>query len=266
LKSASRITRRHDHGGDGGGVGAAEQRRQHHAALPLGQFLEDITEIRDGADGHHDKPCLEGVEVELGELLVGQDGQNDHAQEEELGEGENFVGGDAGGQLFERFLEVEQQKAGDSECGRDPEMVVADERADEKRGQAGHLGGDAGGDVGGDFVPVGDEQKCGDDQQSDGQRQEDGAGEEGYGIADEADERKGAHAAKGVGATRGFVLLALEADQEGQEEHEDDLDGVRGQLPVDIHARSSLGKLLFPAGASSINWTRLGTGSASVGC
>ena len=110
--------------------------------------------------------------MELAELLVGQRGQDHSAQEQELGEGENLVGRDARGQLLKSRLQVEQQQAGNAQCGGNPEMLVADQRADQERGQAGHLRGDTGGFSGGKLVPVRQEQKSGDHQKADHQRQQ----------------------------------------------------------------------------------------------
>ena len=58
--------------------------------------------------------------MKLAELLIGQDGQNHSAQKKKLGEGQDLVGSDAHGQLFQRGLQVEQQQAGDAERGGNP--------------------------------------------------------------------------------------------------------------------------------------------------
>ena len=56
------------------------------------------------------------------------------------------------------------------------------------------------------------------------------------GVADEADQREGAHTAEGVRAARRLVLFPLQSDQEGEEQHQGNLYGFRGQLRVEIHS------------------------------
>ena len=236
---------RHDDRGDGRRVGAAEKGREHDAALGFGELLQDVTAVGNGADGDDNEPGFEGIDVEAGELLTRQDGKNDGGEEKELGEGEDLTRSDAAGELFEGDFEVEQQQAGDAESGGDPEMSVADEGADEERGEAGHFRGDAGDFGFGELVPVGEEQEAGDDEEADGEREKLVSGEQGDGIADEADEGKGADAAEGVRAGLGFVVLAFQSDEEGEEEDEEDFDGVGRQVRVDLH-----GSLGLSAGSS----------------
>ena len=114
---------------------------------------------------------LKGLIWKRAELGMRQDGQNHSAQKQKLGEGEDLVGSDARGQFLEGRFQIEQQQAGDTQRGGDPQMVVTDQRANQKGGQAGHLGGHSGGLGRGDLVPVRQKQESGDDQKADGQRQ-----------------------------------------------------------------------------------------------
>ena len=66
----------------------------------------------------------------------GQSGKNHCREQQELGEGENLLRLGSRGQSFKCGLKLEQQQAGHAEGGRDPEMVVVDERADEVRRKA----------------------------------------------------------------------------------------------------------------------------------
>ena len=144
------------------------------------------------------------------------------------------------GQLFQSRLQVQQDQAGHGERGRDPEMAVADQRAHEKRGQARHLRGHAGnwrawGHGACQLVPVGEQQKCADHQKADGQRQQLRARNQCEGVADEADQREGAHPAEGVRDACRLVLLPLQSDEKREEQHQGNLCRFRGQLLKDLH-------------------------------
>ena len=86
------------------------------------------------------------------------------------------------------------------------------------------------------LVPVGEQQKCADHQKADGQRQQLRARNQGDGVADEADQRKGAHPAEGVRDARRLVLFPLQPDEERQEQHQGNLCRFRGQLLKDLHS------------------------------
>lgn len=128
-------TPRQHHCGHRGGVCPAQQRRQHHSAP--GQLLQHIAQVGDGADGHHHQPGLEGIDLEARELLVGQHGKNDAGEQKKLGEGEDFTGRNARGQLFEGSLQVKQNQVRHSKRGGNPEVAVAHQRSHHERGQAG---------------------------------------------------------------------------------------------------------------------------------
>jgi hypothetical protein len=57
------------------------------------------------------------------------------------------------------------------------------------------------------------------------------------GVADETDQWEGADTAEGIGTSGSFVLFAFESDEEGEEEDEDDFNGIGGQPVVEIHVR-----------------------------
>ena len=84
-------------------------------------------------------------------------------------------------------------------------------------------------------MPVREQQERGDHHESDGQRQQLIPGEQGKRVADQADERKGADAAEGVGVGGCLVLLALKSDQERQEQDQTNLYQVRRQLLENVH-------------------------------
>jgi len=230
----------HDDGGDRGGVGAAEEGGEDDAAGGFGELLEDVAAVGDGADGNDDEPGSKGIDVEAGELLTREDRENDAGEKEELGEGEDFARGNAAGEFLECGFEVEQEQAGDTEGGGDPEVSIANQSAHEEGGESGHFGGDAG-DVGfGELVPVGEEHESGDDEEAEGEGEKLVAAEQGEGVAEEADEGEGADSAEGIGAGLGFVVFALESDEEGKEEDEDDLDGVGREVGEGLAHRGSV--------------------------
>ena len=77
----ARSPARHHNSSDGGGISAAQQCRQHDSALPFGHLLQNITSVRDGADGYHYKPRLERIDMKLAVFLIGQNGKNNSAKE-----------------------------------------------------------------------------------------------------------------------------------------------------------------------------------------
>ena len=186
-------------------------------------------------------------------LLIGQHGQNHPGQEQEFGKGENLVRSDGRRQLFESRFQVQQDQARHGERGRKPEMPVADQRAHQKRGQPRHLRGHAGNwrPLGHDacqLVPVGEQQKCPDNQKADGQRQQLRARDQGDGVADEADQREGAHPAEGIRDACRLVLFPLQSDEKRKEQHQGNLCRFRGQLLKDLHSiRASRFSQISPA-------------------
>ena len=89
-------------------------------------------------------------------------------------------------------------------------------------------------------MPVRQQQESADDQEAQGDGQHLAPGEKSDGVTNEPDEREGANAAERVGTQGALVLLAFQSDQEGQEENEDDLDGIGWQPAVEIHSRLRL--------------------------
>ena len=229
-----------DNGGGGGGVGTPENRGHDYTALFPGSCLQDIAAIGNGADRNHDEPGFEGVDQERSKFLVGQDGQNDGAEQKKLGKGEDFLGSDALAEVFETILELQQQHAGHAECGGDPELVVIDERADDVGGETGHFGGDSGSLRSPEFVAVRQPQKCSHNGEADGHRHELRARQQGDRVAQQADQRKRAHAAEAVVFGAGFVFLPIQSDQERKEQHEDDLDAFRRKPLVKLRGHEGL--------------------------
>lgn len=87
---------------------------------------------------------------------------------------------------------------------------------------------------------VGEHQKAGDHGETHGYRQKLAARQEGHGIADEADQGKGAHASERVVLAAGVVLLPLQARKKRQGQDQQDLGALRRQCPVEIqHAVDS---------------------------
>jgi hypothetical protein len=111
-----------------------------------------------------------------------------------------------------------------------PQVAVADERADEIRDEPRHLAGDAGAFGGGELAPVREHHEAAHDGEAEPDGNELGAGYERDGIPDEPDERVRAHAAEGILGVPGLVLLALEPNQEGEGEHQRYLDRVDGDV------------------------------------
>ena len=218
---------RHNDRRHGRRIGSAQQRCQHYPALPPCHLLQNITAIGDRADCDHDQPGLERIDVESAEFLIRQYGQNDSGQKQKLGEGKNLLRSDANGELLKSGLQIEQQQAGDAQRGGNPEVSVTNERAHQKCRETGHLRGDSGGFGGGELVPVRQKQECGDYQKADHQRQQLGTRKQSDGIADQANQRKGAHPSEGVRACR-LVLFPFQSYQERQEQDQNDLYSFRG--------------------------------------
>jgi hypothetical protein len=130
---------RHRHRGYGGGVSSAKEGGEDDSTVLLGDFLQHVAAVGDGADGDDDQPGLERVDVKAGEFPVREGGKNHGREQQELREGENFLRCGAVGEGFEAFLEFKQQEAGDAQSGCDPEVIVVDERADQVRSEAGHF-------------------------------------------------------------------------------------------------------------------------------
>src|SRR5579863_8006537 len=234
------------HRGRGGGIGAPQQCRQQQPPLLPGELLQHIAGIGDGADGHHNQPRLERVDMKLAELLVGQNRQNHARQKQELGEGKNLGRGDAHRSLFERGLQIQQQQAGHTERGRNPEVPITDQRPHQERGHPRHLGGHAGLRRR-ELVPVRQQQKTADHRKSDGQRDQLPARNHRQRIPDQADQRKRAHSSERVLPSCGLVFLPLHPDQERQKQHQQNFYRLRRQILAQFHlSQLPIVNLQFP--------------------
>ena len=114
-------------------------------------------------------------------------------------------------------------------------MSVADQSSHQECRETGHFRGDPAGFSRGKLVPVRQKQESGDYQKADGQRQQLRARKQGDRIANQSNQREGAHSTKGIGAHCDLVFFALQSYQERQEQNQDDLQDLRGQPLVDVH-------------------------------
>ena len=186
----------HGHGGDGGRVSPAQEGGEDDSAAVLRDFLQNIASVGNGADGDDHNPGLEGIEVEASELLVREDGKNDGAEEQELGEGKNLVRSRALREHFKAGLQFEEQEAGDAERGGDPEVVVEDQSADDIGGESGHFRSHTRGFGAHEFVPVGQQQESADNKKAKRHREQLRSRERGDGVTEKSDQREGADAAE----------------------------------------------------------------------
>ncbi len=110
-------------------------------------------------------------------LLVGQDGQNDSREQQELGESENFSWRGAAGEFFQTCLEFQQEQAGHAQGSGNPKVLVVNQRAHQVSRQTRHLGRDARSFGSREFVPIGQRQKAANHQEAERQGQQLRAGQ-----------------------------------------------------------------------------------------
>ncbi len=155
---------------------------------------------------------------------VRDDRQDDEGQQQKFGEGQNFDGWNSDGEVFQEFLQLQQQHAEDGDGGGDPQLIARHQRADHVGDQPGNFGGHSGFVVGFQFVAVGEPQESADHAEAERQWDELRAGKQRHRVADQSDQRKSADAAEAVALAAGAVLLALQSDQKTQEQREKNLD------------------------------------------
>src|SRR5208282_395052 len=114
-------------------------------------------------------------------------------------------------------------------------MSVADQGSNQERRQAGHFRGDAARFGGGELVPVRQKQESCDYQKADGEGQQLRAGKKGERIAQQSNQREGAHSTKEIGADGDFVFFALQSYEERQEQDQNNLQDLRGQPLIEFH-------------------------------
>ena len=117
-----------DHRRYRGRIGASQQCRQHYAALSLGDLLDHVTAVGDGAHRHHHQPNLGRIDGERSKFAVGQHRQNHCREQQELGEGEDLFRCDSLSETLKRALQLQQQHAGHGESGGDPELFAIHQR------------------------------------------------------------------------------------------------------------------------------------------
>src|SRR5579872_1519996 len=217
----------------------SEERRQNYSAALLRDLLQHVAAVRDRADRDHNQPRLKWIEVEPSVLLIGKNRQNDRRQQKELGERQNFLRSRAVRKMLEKSLQFEQQQAGDAQRGRNPQVVVEDERSDNIDRQARHLRRDACGFGARKFVPVGKKQKCADNKKPENHRNELRARQKRDRVAKQSDQRKRADSPEGIGSGGGLVFLALKADQERKKKDENDFENVGRKNVVKVHGLGS---------------------------
>src|ERR1035437_3407919 len=103
--------------------------------------------------------------MEGSKFTIGQNGQNDRGQEQELGKGKNLLRRDTASEVLENGLELQQQQARYAYCGSNPKVTVIDECADQVSCQARHFRGDTGSSGTGKLMPVGNQKESGDYQE-----------------------------------------------------------------------------------------------------
>src|SRR5580698_7895644 len=117
-------------------VGSAEKSGQDYAAAFFRHFLKDVASVRNCTYSYHHQPGFERIDVEASKWLVGQRRQNNRAEQQKFRECEDLFRGGKSRYLFKGRLQFKKQKTGDAQGRRNPEMVVADQGANEIRCQS----------------------------------------------------------------------------------------------------------------------------------
>ena len=140
---------------------------------------------------------------------------------------------DSRGQRFQEYFKLQQQYAGNAESSSDPELFPIDQRTHQVCDQPGHLCCDTGDCRCAEFVEIGEHQEACYHCKAQYERQQLPRRQKSDAIADQANQRKGAHAPERISST-GFVLLTLQSDQKRQKQDDDDFDSFRREPRIEI--------------------------------